>query len=125
MKLEYLSDSSLERPLIRLYDFDQSEVRRLRQLVQSLVACVCQDVALHNETWVEPVASCCLDFRLGTRNQGVRQVQPLRFECVLTPNGWSNVEGLLEPFSESDTSGFQWLTHDGWIDLLISRDGLW
>ena len=125
MKLEYLSDGSPDCPLIRLYDFDQSEVRQLRQLVQSLVTGECQDIALHDETWVEPVASCCLNFRLGTRNQGVRQVQPLRFECVLNPDGWSNLEGLLEPFSESNTGGFQWLIHDGRIDLLISRDGLW
>ncbi|HEX8880840.1 MAG TPA: hypothetical protein VF749_12455 [Candidatus Acidoferrum sp.] len=125
MKLEYLSDGSPECPLIRFYDFEQSEARQLLQLVQSIVTGECQDIALHNETWVEPVAGCRLNLRLGTRNRGVRQAQPLRFECVLNPDGWSNLEGLLEPFSESDMSDFQWLTHDGKINLLISRNGQW
>jgi hypothetical protein len=61
----------------------------------------------------------------GNRNQGVRQAQALKFDCVLTPDGWSNVEGLLEPFCESNTTGFQWLTHDGRIALLISPNGQW
>lgn len=125
MKLEYLSVGARECPLIRLYEFDQSEARLLRQLVKSLVTGDHQDVALQNEMWVEPVAGCCLNLRLGTRNQGVREVQPLRFEWVLSPDDWNNVEGLLEPFSESDTSGFQWLTNHGRVALLISRDGHW
>lgn len=125
MKLEYLSDGSPDCPLIRLYEFDQSEARQLRQLVESLVTGERQDIALQNEMWVEAVSGCCLSLRVGTRNQGVRQVQPLRFECVLTPDGWSNVEGLLEPSSESDTSGFQWLTSCGGVALLISRDSHW
>ena len=41
------------------------------------------------------------------------------FEWVLSPDGWSNVEGLLEPFTESDTSGFQWLTNRGRVAVLI------
>jgi hypothetical protein len=63
--------------------------------------------------------------QVGTRNDGVRKEQPLRFVCVLTRAGWSNVEGLLEPFSESDCFGFQWLTTDGGTQLLISANGQW
>ncbi len=40
------------------------------------------------------------------------------FECVLIPDGWSNVNGLLEPFCNANTAGFQWLTHDGGVSLL-------
>ena len=125
MKLEYLPDGSPDCPLIRLFEFDQSEAQRLRQLVISLVAGDRQDVALQNEEWVKPVGECCLNLRRGNRNQGVRQAQPLKFNCVLTPDGWSNVEALLEPFCESNNRGFQWLTHDGRIALLISANGQW
>ena len=125
MKLEYLPDGSADCPLIRLFDFDQSEVQRLRQLVKSLVAGDRQDVALQNEEWVKPVGECCLNLRRGNCNQGVRRAEALKFECVLSPDGWSNVEGLLEPFCESNTSGFQRLTHDGRIALIISQTGQW
>ena len=125
MKLEYVPDGSPDCPLIRLYEFDQSEARQLRRLVKSLVTGDRQDVALQNEVWVEQVGSCCLNLRPGNRDQGVHQVQGLKFECVLSPNGWSNVEGLLEPFCESNTAGFQWLTRDGRVALLISQSGQW
>ena len=125
MKLEYLSDGSPECPLIRLYEFNRSEAQQLRQLVKSLVTGDRKDVSLQNEMWVEPVDRCCLKLRVGIRNEGVRQAQPLRFECVLSPEGWNNVEGLLEPFSEPDGAGFQWLTTDGSVALLISQNGQW
>lgn len=54
---------------------------------------------------VESVGGCKLDLRLGMRNDGVRLVQPGRFDCVLTREVWRNVEGLLEPFSESEALG--------------------
>lgn len=110
MKLEYLSGGSTECPLIRLCEFNRSEAQQLRQLVKSLVTGDHEHVALQNEMWVESVSGCSLDLRVGTRDDGVRQVQPLRFECVLSTEGWRGVEELLEPFSQPDSSGFQSLT---------------
>ena len=125
MKLEYLPGGSPECPLIRLYDFGQSEAKQLKELVKSLATGDREKVALHNEAWVESVGGCSLNLRRGNRNQGIRQSQTLRFECVLSSDGWSNVEGLLEPFCESNTTGFQWLTNGGRVALLISRSGQW
>jgi hypothetical protein len=82
-------------------------------------------VALHDEAWVESVAKCSLNLQRGNRNQGVRPAPAGAFECVLTEEGWRDVEGLLEPFCESGTSGFQWLTHLGKIALLVSPSGHW
>ena len=125
MKLEYLPGGSPECPLIRLYDFGQSEAKQLRKLVESLATGGRENVALHNEAWVESVGGCSLNLRRANRNQGIRQSRTLRFECLLSPGGWSNVEGLLEPFCESETTGFQWLTYVGKVSLLISRNGQW
>jgi hypothetical protein len=125
MKFEYLADRSQDCPLIRLYEFNQAEVRQLRQLVRSLVTGDRQSVALQNEVWAEPVGGCCLNLRRGNRDQGIREVDPLNFECVLSSDGWSNVDGLLDPFCDSNTTGFQWLTHDGRVSLLISQSGQW
>ena len=106
---------------IRLYEFNRSEAQRLRQLVNSLVTGDRKDAALQDEMWVEPVDRCCLKLRVGLRNEGVRQAQPLRFECVLSPEGWNNVEELLEPFSETGGAGFQWLTTDGSVSTHLSQ----
>lgn len=125
MKLEYLADGSRDCPLIRLYEFNQSEAIQLRQLVRSLVMGDRQSVQLQNEAWAEPLGGCCLCLRRGGSDQGVRQVGTLNFECVLNSDGWSNVEGLLDPFCDSNTTGFQWLTHEGRVSLLISQNGHW
>jgi hypothetical protein len=125
MKLEYLADGSLDCPLVRLYEFNQAEARALRSLVRSLVNGQCQSVALEGEEWAESVGGCRLTLRQGSRNLGVRELNPLNFECVLEPGGWSNVEGLLDVFCGSGTSGFQWLTREGSVGLLISQNGQW
>ncbi|HTZ72715.1 MAG TPA: hypothetical protein VMB47_02245 [Candidatus Aquilonibacter sp.] len=125
MKLEYLADGSPECPLIRLYDFNQSEVQQLKHFVKLLVNGERQHVALQNEVWVNPVADCSLILRRGTRNEGVRLIRGLEFECVMNSNGWNNVEGLLEPFCEGSASGFQWLSDGGRVALLISQSGQW
>jgi hypothetical protein len=125
MRLEFLAQGSTDCPLIRLYEFNQAEVRQLRQLVRSLIAGDRQSVALQDEMWAEPVGGCCLSLRLGNRDWGIRQVEHLNFECVLTSDGWWNVEGLLDPFCDSNPAGFQWLTHDGRVALLISQSGQW
>ena len=124
MKLEYLAQLD-DRPLIRLYAFSEAEVRQLRQLVTSLVSGDTQDVHLENEVWAEPVGGCRLSLRLGKRDRGIREISQLNFECILTPIGWSNVEGLLEPFCECAGGGYQWLTDHGSVSLLISQSGHW
>ena len=125
MKFEYLSDGSKDCPLIRLYDFSRTEVQLLRQLIRLLATGERELVALQNEFWVQPIRGCRLTLRQARQNYGVRQADSLAFDCELNSIGWSNVEGLLDPFCDSDTSGFQWLTREGTVSLLISQSGQW
>ena len=125
MKFEYLADGSPDCPLIRLFEFNRAEVRSLRILVGSLVTGECQSVALQGEVWAESVGGCRLTLRRRAWNQGIRELDSRDFECLLTSSGWSNIEGLLDPFCDSDTAGFQWLTHQGNVSLLISKNGQW
>jgi hypothetical protein len=125
MRLEYLAEGSRACPLIRLYAFNQAAAIKLKGLVGLLRAGHRRDVALNDEMWVEPVRDCRLALKRGNRDQGVCQVGSASFQCVLSADGWSNVEGLLEPFCNSNTAGFQWLTHDCTISLLISQSGQW
>jgi len=97
----------------------------LRELVRSLALGSRTVVALHNEAGIESVEGCKLELALGRRDDGVRERGPQDFQCVLSPSGWDNVDGLLQPFCESESGGFQWLSERGAIALLISRDGRW
>ena len=125
LKLEYLSGVSPECPLIPLKYFGQSEAKQRRTLVKSLTTGDRENVALHCESWIESVGGCSLSLRRGNRNLGIRQSQTLRFVCVLSSDGWSNVEGLLEQFCETRTTGFQELTNGGRVALLNSPSGKW
>jgi hypothetical protein len=49
---------------------------------------------------------------------------PANFECVLTPDTWANVAGLVEPFV-ADSSGYQWLWAGTDAAWLLSGDGQW
>src|ERR1700722_8099049 len=118
MRLEYLAEGSRACPLIRLYQFNVADVINLKQLVRSLIAGGRQRVVLHDEMWGETVGESRLALKRGTRDQGVCQVGSLSFECVLSTDGWSNVEGLLEPFCSPHAAGFQWLTRNGSVSFL-------
>jgi hypothetical protein len=125
MKLEYLAEGSQDCPLIRLYEFDQPEVLRLRKIAVSLANRSAVNIALHDERDVEAVSSCKLILRSGPKDAGVVQTGPLTFECTLKPDTWGSVKRLIDPFCESKIGGFQWLSDQGEISLLLSRSGSW
>ncbi len=125
MKLEFLSRGSRERPLIRMYEFSRGEVCFLRQTLYDLSKGSRISVPLHSEPSIERVGSCELTLRLGSWDQGIREISPSVFECMLTKSGWDNMAGLLDPFCERDVIGYQWLSSVGGTDLLLSPDGQW
>ena len=125
MKLEFLSEGSPDCPLIRLYSFNRPEVLRLREIADQLSHGKLHQIALHEERSVEPVRGCQLYLRLGSRDDGIVQNAPQSFQCIMSEEGWLDVSFLLEPFCETDTSGFQWLVDKGPISLLISANGTW
>jgi len=71
---------------------------------------------------MEPIGGIELDLSLGPQNSGVVQKAPLKFECVLTKDGWDDVSFWLQPFCETETGSFQWLNEDGETSLLLSRE---
>jgi hypothetical protein len=106
MKLEFLATGSSDCPSIRLYEFSWAEAQNLRELVKSLSNGSEKSVALDEQPGIESVQGCHLTLRPGEREQGVHQAGPSRFECILSSIGWGNMDGLLEPFCESDSAGF-------------------
>jgi len=125
VKLEYIHSGSPDCPLIRLYEFNAAEIARLRALVQSLASGSLPGIVVDELDGVKAIRSCRLTLRLGSRDEGMRARKADHFECVLTSLKWDQIEGLLEPFSESNSEGFQLLDKSGPISLVISRDGRW
>lgn len=125
MKLEYLSDAAKNLRLIRLYDYTETEVPKLRTITTELSIGLCEKISLEREGWMAPIGGCKLTLQCGERDFGICQLGPRDLACVLDAGGWKNVEGLLAPFCNSATTGFQWLVNRGEIALLISRSGQW
>jgi len=127
MKLEFLADGSDDCPLIRLYDFDVTGATRLREAFRALSDGARQSIPLHEEWWMRSVEDCQLILRLGKRDLGVVQRLPMRFECVLTEEGWLEAMEKTNPFCEASGNQqaeiHQWLNYDGEVGLLLSPTG--
>ena len=124
MKMEYLDAGSADCPLIRLYDFGPVEAAQVLDTIRSLAEGKEKSIALNEALGLESVSVCRLNLRTGSRDKGIAKLDKDVFECVLTPESWDNVSGLVEPFG-TGASGYQWLDKTGGIALLLSVDGHW
>lgn len=125
MKLEFLAVGSPDCPLIRLYEFTQEEACHLRDIFCSLANGTRGTVALEKELMVVAVGGCRLMLKVGVRDRGIQANDSGVFECELTQLSWDDVAALMEPFCDSETQGYQWLTRAGRVSLLISHDSKW
>jgi len=126
MKLQFLADGSQDCPLIRMYDFNEEEVVRLKRLFGLLADRSATSVKLHEQAGIEPIDGCQLNLQVGKRNTGVVRRGTSTFECSLTSERWSDVASLAEPFCAVAEAGTcQWLNEDGEISLLLSPKGGW
>lgn len=127
MRLEYLPDGSVDCPLIRLYDFDAAAATRLLRVVTSLSDGSVGRIILDEQQEIISIDGCKLALVAGGSDHGVvKMTAANQFECVLTPESWANVAGLIEPFCEPGAfNGFQWLDETSDISLLLSPKGLW
>lgn len=131
MKLEYLSNINPEYPeedLIRLFDFDQKEANELRELIKERILNRKEGFELASFDFINPI-NCCLTFLISEIDKGIQRKENLNFVCKLTENSYKKMVDLLQPFSEKNSSGFQWLYElDGETtptELLFSKNGRW
>jgi hypothetical protein len=123
--IEYLHDDSEDCPLIRLYGYEAPDVVALRDLCVALAAGQVREVALEQSEFVCAIEGCRLLLRAGRFNRGITTPKPAEpFVMEYTEEGWLEVAEKITPFVDG-SSGYQWLTEEGDIDLLISRNGLW
>lgn len=125
MKIEFLPEGSPECPLIRIFQFQPGEVEALRTACRELADGKRTEFALHEQPWVEAVGDCAFIWKAGLKDIGVRLPQDGKpFILIFSNEGWREVEDKLLPFARSST-GFNWLTDGGDVEVLISNDGSW
>ena len=124
-KLEYLHEGSQDCPLIRLYDFGHSDVVAFRDLCLALAEGRLREVPLEDQAWVSAIGGCRLVLCASRFNRGVQVHKAERpFVMEYAEEGWLEVADKLEPFVHG-SGGYQWLTTEGDVNVLISRDGQW
>lgn len=126
--LEYLPDGSDDCPLIRLSAFEPADVIALQNLCLALAEGRVREASLDNHPWVRAIGGCRLTLRAGIANRGVRIPMPgTPFVMEYSPEGegWLEVADKLAPFAEDPRRGFQWLTNEGEVNVLISWNGRW
>jgi len=97
VKLEFLRDGAADCPLIRLYHFDKTEVRRLKAIFDSLSTGVLREVALHFEPGIDAVDGCQLYLNVGKSDSGFAERERLIFDGKLTTTTWADVASLASP----------------------------
>jgi hypothetical protein len=128
MKLEYVSTpaGAHKRGLIRLYDFSEHGATSLQSVFLSLAVGKIKTLALHEQSWIESLNGCQLRLILGPKDFGVRKIaEPTSFECIYHQEGWAELADKTKSFTVDHPEGFNWLTNEGDIQLLISPDGKW
>lgn len=125
MKIQFLAEGAAECPLIRLFDYRAGELERLRVVCSELGDLRRDEFPLHDQPWVEPVAGCRFTWRAGGRNAGVLLPESgAAFILELSGDAWREVSDKLLPFADG-SDGYNWLTNEGDVHVLISRDGTW
>jgi hypothetical protein len=127
MKIEFLPDGAEACPLIRLYDFRPAEVRTLCEVCIDLAEGCRSDFALHDQLWVESIGACRFFWCANDKNFGVKLPRDGKeFVLLLSGEAWREVEGKLQSFAGDWTfGGFNWLTNEGDVEVLISHSGGW
>lgn len=131
MKLEYLPEINPDYPqddLIRLFDFNHTEVKKFQTIIEHNLLKEGKSVALSSLNFIHEI-NCSLTLKLNHQNLGIQKTEENIFYCELTKYSYREMIHLVQPFIDKDTNGYQWLYDiDPKIcttELLFSSTGLW
>lgn len=126
MELDYIADvNEYGENVVRLYNFDKSQVIKFRDLIEDLIVNKKQKLNLSQVDFIK-ARNCNLILGLFKTDEGILRADEKTFYCALTLEGYKNMLKLLEPFCEKETKGYQYLYDiDNHTDFLFSPAGTW
>ncbi len=126
MELDYIANlNEFGENVVRLYNFDKSEVIRFRDLIQDTIVNRKQKLDLSQVDFIK-ARNCNLILGLFKTDEGILSVDDQTFYCALTLEGYKNMLKLLEPFCKKETKGYKYLYDiDNLTDFLFSPAGTW
>lgn len=128
-RLEYFDDPDSQRPPVVLaYGNETADAVVLRGAVDELASGKTHEVHIDQLPGFQSVDGCSLAASVGSADSGVEPLvgSDRAFRCVLRPGTWSRVSAQLEPFEETkEANGCQYLSEEGPIEWIISRDRSW
>jgi len=127
LQLEFLPTGAYGCPQLRISGDDLRASLLLKQTFEALADGRFQEVLISELPDIEPIRGIRLTASVAKRNRGVIQIgRSESFDWLLTPAGWDNNAGLIEPFCERpQSSSFQWLDSPSDISVLFSPSGQW
>lgn len=133
MKLEFLDNISENgkwkdvvcSQLLRLFDFDQSETKKLINEIKQVIIENKQSLEFSKLDFIQSL-NCQLVLKLAETSTGISSNDMTNFTCKLTIDDYQNMIQLIEPFYSNGLNGFQWLyDSDNSIEFLFSPGGTW
>ena len=109
MEIDYIENfNGLDENLVRLYNFDQKEANKFRDLLKETVINKKQKLNLAEVDFIEPI-NCNLIFGLFKSDEGILTKDNETFFCILTLESFKNMVKLIEPFCVKESRGHQYL----------------
>ena len=109
MEVDYIENfNGLDENLVRLYNFDQKEANKFRDLLEEIVINKKQRLNLAEVDFIEP-RNCNLIFGLFKSDEGILTKDNETFFCILTLESFKNMVKLIEPFCVKESRGHQYL----------------
>jgi len=136
VKLEYLNDISnggefkdvISENLIRLFDFNCAEILTLQKSIQRTIIQLQQSLNLSDIDYINSI-NCELMLTVSDKNEGIILLGNRRFECRMNLKSYRNMVSIMQPFTEKEQDGFNWLDehieNENQIDFLLSTSGAW
>jgi hypothetical protein len=124
MKLEDLRLRDGEG-IVRIFDFDTAEAGAFRTILQREILEAGRSVEVAALHFVEPV-NCTLLLTLDSESTGITPDERGDLVCRLTRADYEQMVGLVTPFCNGPSDGYQWLYELLVpIELLFSPGGSW
>ncbi|AOW18216.1 hypothetical protein LPB03_12490 [Polaribacter vadi] len=109
MEVDYIENfNGLDENLVRLYNFDQKEANKFRDLLEETVINKKQKLNLAEVDFIEPI-NCNLIFGLFKSDEGILTKDNETFFCILTLESFKNMVKLIEPFCVKESRAHQYL----------------